>query len=93
MAAGLSPGEFWKVTPREVQVILRGVADRIRAEVKRDQGRIYAQAVLNHHAFHARKVPGFDVFFGQKRAQSPEEMMAALRDHGARVAAAGLKGV
>lgn len=68
----------------------------MRAEVRRSQQIIYAQAVLNAHAWHKPgKMPNFDQFFqiGGRRDMTGEEMMAALRDHSARAAAAGLKEV
>ncbi|MDR7125499.1 hypothetical protein [Pseudotabrizicola sp. 4114] len=96
VAAGLPSGEFWPITPGEITVILRGARDRIQREAEIAKRLVYAQAVLNSHAWHGpRRMPDFDRFFGTARApgsarQTPEQMMNALRDWSAKVSAAGL---
>ena len=80
-------------------VILRGARDRIQREAEQAKRMVYAQAVLNSHAYHApKKMPDYDRFFGaglvvKGGPQTPEQMMSALRDWSALASASGLKEV
>lgn len=77
--------------------MLRGMGERLAADLHQRQQIIYAQAVLNSFAWHKPgKMPDFDTFFStgkgkSRKVQSPEQMMQVMQDWTARTNAAGLR--
>lgn len=56
--------------------------ERIKREGEDRLRLVYAAAVANRAAYHAKKMPKFDDLFGRKRsgAQTPEEIMAVFKE-------------
>lgn len=84
MSAGLNPADFWTVTPREAGIILTGAAARDWRQLRQGQGLVYTLAALVAYAVNnPSKMPKFDKVFPDgkpKKAQSPEEILAAMRE-------------
>lgn len=84
MTAGQDPQTFWTVTPREAGIILAGAAARDLHQRRHQQGLVYTMAVLASFAANdPKKMPKFDKVFpdaAPKKAQTPEEMLAAMRE-------------
>ena len=83
MTLGLPPKDFWGVTLREVDVILRAAADRHHNLKEIEDGRAYSLAVLMSFAVNdPKKMPKMDKVFPSgrpRKQQSPEEMLALMR--------------
>jgi hypothetical protein len=92
VAAGLSPGEFWDITPREAGVILDGARDREWREIRTQQHLVYSMAVLMSYAVNApAKMPKFDRAFPDRTPKPPQDPDEIYREMMAWVEAAQMK--
>ena len=84
MTLGLPPAEFWDITLREADVILRAAAERHHNLKVIEDGRVYSLAVLMSFAVNDPKnMPKMDKVFPSgrpKKPKTPEQMVAALRE-------------
>jgi hypothetical protein len=83
VSAGLPASEFWDVTPREAGVILKGIVDRERRQLRIQQGLVYSLAELMKFAVNdPNKMPKFDKVFPdpdrKQKAKSDDEIWAAM---------------
>jgi hypothetical protein len=94
VAAGLPPDQFWHTTPAEMEAMQAGAMDRIRHDLRIQQGLAYTQAVLVGTAVHApKKLQPFKKVFPDQRDSKPqtgEQMLAALRSWSKGLQAAGM---
>lgn len=83
MTFGLPPAEFWTVTLREADVLLRAATDRHHRMKQIEDGRAYSLAFLISFAVNdPKKMPKFEKVFPDVRpkpAKTPEEMLAVMR--------------
>lgn len=83
MGLGLPAPEFWAITLREADVILRASADRQVRAKRIEDGRTYTLAGLISYAVNdPRNMPRFDRVFPDgkpKKQQTPAEMWAAMK--------------
>jgi hypothetical protein len=81
--AGQSAELFWRVTPREYLLVVRGVEERRRADLRLAQVTAYNQAILTGMALAGgRRIPKFERAFPdpfrERRAQSADEILAVM---------------
>lgn len=85
MTLGLPPAEFWDVTLREADVILRAAGEREHRQKRLADGRAYSLAQLISYSVNdPKRMPRFDKVFPdtsrKKQAQSAEEIHALMLD-------------
>lgn len=82
MGLGLAAPDFWGVTLREADVIMRAAADRQMRAKRLDDGRTYTLAQLISYSVNdPKKMPRFDKVFPDGKApqrQTPDEIMALM---------------
>jgi hypothetical protein len=82
VAAGLPPDLFWRTTPAEMNAMQAGVVDRMRHDLRVQQGLCYTQAVLMGTAVNAPKnLPPFKKVFPdpvEKKAMTADAMLASM---------------
>jgi predicted small lipoprotein YifL len=83
VSAGFPPQEFWASTPAEISSCMTGATDRRWRDLRERQALTYSLAALittGHKS--PKKFPKFDKAFPdqrKRRAQTPDEMLAAVR--------------
>lgn len=83
MGLDLPAPEFWTITLREADVIMRAAVERQFRQKRMDDGRTYTLAQLIIYSVNnPNKMPKFEKAFPDgrpRKRQSPEEMLALMR--------------
>lgn len=81
---GLPAPDFWEVTLREANVVMRAAVERQAAAKIIEDGRCYTLAQLFSYSVNdPKKMPRFDKVFPDgkpSKQQSPEEILALMLD-------------
>lgn len=75
---GISPSEWERMTPAELNTCAFALRDRRRAEERGEQAKIYNLAALIRPMVWSRHPPDFDEVFPEEKPEMDDEAMLAV---------------